>query len=74
VPADADGLALQGEALDAHTLDWVGRVNASGSAFLTPSLLDGCWMARVSIGVESTEREHVAKLWQILQDSVLPGE
>jgi len=73
VPADADGLALQGAALDAHTLDWVGRVNASGSAFLTPSLLDGRWMARVSIGVESTEREHVAKLWQILQDSVLPG-
>lgn len=70
VPVAADGLALQGEALDAHTLDWVGRVNASGSAFLTPSLLDGRWMARVSIGVESTHREHVARLWQILQEAV----
>jgi aromatic-L-amino-acid/L-tryptophan decarboxylase len=70
-PTDAAGLPLQGEALDAHTLDWVGRVNASGEAFLTPSLLDGRWMARVSIGVESTQREHVTRLWQILQDSVL---
>ncbi|MEJ2532284.1 MAG: pyridoxal-dependent decarboxylase [Halioglobus sp.] len=70
-PMDAGGRPLQGEALDAHTLDWVGRVNASGEAFLTPSLLDGRWMARVSIGVESTQREHVTRLWQILQDSVL---
>ena len=72
VPVDAHGLALQGEALDAHTLDWVGRVNASGMAFLTPSLLDGRWMVRVSIGVESTDREHVARLWQILQEAVSP--
>ena len=70
VPRDADGVALQGEALDAHTLDWVGRINASGNAFLTPSLLDGRWMARVSIGVEATGREHVARLWQMLQQAV----
>jgi aromatic-L-amino-acid decarboxylase len=64
-----DGRALAGEALDAHTLDWVGRINASGAAFLSPSMLDGRWMVRVSIGVENTTREDVARLWRLLQDS-----
>ena len=58
---------LVGEALDAHTLDWVGRINASGKAYLTPSQLDGRWMVRVSFGVEMTEREHVEALWRLMQ-------
>ena len=41
---------LEGEALDRHTLDWVERVNRSGQAYLTPAILDGRWMVRVSIG------------------------
>ncbi|MCM2255649.1 MAG: pyridoxal-dependent decarboxylase [Vicinamibacteria bacterium] len=61
---------LDGDALDRHTLGWVGRVNASGFAYLTPALLDGRWMARISIGATDTEREHVAALWQRLQDEV----
>ena len=70
VPLDAKNTPLSGEALDEHTLAWVNRINASGRAFLTPSVLDGRWMVRVSIGVEDTEREHVEQLWQLLQDSV----
>lgn len=70
VPRDASGRALAGDALDRHTLAWVDRVNASGQAFLTPALLDGRWMVRVSIGVEATTREHVARLWQMLQQAV----
>jgi aromatic-L-amino-acid decarboxylase len=58
---------LEGEALDRHTLAWVEAVNRSGKAFLSPAILDGSWMARVSIGVESTSREHVAALWELLQ-------
>jgi aromatic-L-amino-acid decarboxylase len=54
---------LEGEALDAHTLAWVRRINESGHAFLTPSLLGARWMVRVSFGVEATEHEHVAALW-----------
>jgi aromatic-L-amino-acid decarboxylase len=60
---------LEGEALDKHTLGWVNAINQSGAAFLSPSLLDGKWMARVSIGVESTQRKHVAALWELLQRS-----
>ena len=70
VPRDNRNNPLSGDALDRHTLAWVERINASGSAFLTPSVLDGRWMARVSIGVEDTSREHVARLWQLLQDAV----
>jgi aromatic-L-amino-acid decarboxylase len=58
---------LSGEALDAYTLDWAGRINRSGVAYLTPAVLDGRWMVRISIGAETTEREHVAALWQVIR-------
>src|SRR5207247_10757248 len=58
---------VDGEALDRHTQEWVARVNRSGAAYLTPAILDGRWVARVSIGVESTERRHVEALWQTLR-------
>jgi aromatic-L-amino-acid/L-tryptophan decarboxylase len=58
---------LSGEALDTHTLAWVRRINESGNAYLTPAVLDGRWMVRVSIGAESTERRHVEDLWALMQ-------
>lgn len=58
---------ISGEALDRHTLAWVGRVNASGLAYLTPALLDGRWMVRVSIGAEQTERADVEAVWGLMQ-------
>jgi len=54
---------LSGDALDTHTLAWVRRINESGKAYLTPAMLDGRWMVRVSIGSEPTERHHVEQLW-----------
>jgi aromatic-L-amino-acid decarboxylase len=57
----------EGEALDRHTLAWVDRVNRSGAAYLTPAILDGRWMARVSIGAETTGRSHVEALWNTMQ-------
>ena len=58
---------LEGEALDKHTLEWVERVNNSGGAYLTPSILDGRWMVRVSIGAIPTERQHVEALWELMR-------
>jgi aromatic-L-amino-acid decarboxylase len=58
---------LQGESLDRHTLDWAGRVNRSGKGYLTPAILDGRWMARVSVGAEPTEREHVEAVWKVMR-------
>jgi aromatic-L-amino-acid decarboxylase len=54
---------LEGEALDAHTLAWAERLNRAGEAYLTPALLDGRWMVRISIGAIPTERVHVEALW-----------
>ena len=53
--------------LDQHTQAWAARVNASGQAYLTPATLDNRWMVRISIGALSTEREHVAALWDLIQ-------
>ncbi len=56
-----------GEELDRHTRAWVERVNRSGEAYLTPAVLEGRWMVRVSIGAESTERVHVEQLWRLMR-------
>jgi aromatic-L-amino-acid decarboxylase len=42
-------------------------VNRSGEAYVTPAILDGRWMVRVSIGAITTEREHVASLWNAMR-------
>jgi len=59
---------LASDALDAHTLGWVGRINSSGLAFLTPATLDGRWMCRVSIGAEQTTQADVAALWALMRE------
>jgi aromatic-L-amino-acid decarboxylase len=61
---------LDGEALDRHTLGWCDRINRSGVAYLTPALLDGRWMVRVSIGTIQTERIHVEELWRAITNAV----
>ena len=61
---------LAGDALDRHTQSWCARVNQSGAAYLTPAVLDGRWMVRVSIGSEQTERPHVEALWALMQREV----
>jgi aromatic-L-amino-acid decarboxylase len=58
---------LEGEDLDRHTQEWAERVNQSGAAYLTPALLAGRWMVRVSIGALQTEREHVEALWTAMR-------
>jgi aromatic-L-amino-acid decarboxylase len=64
---------LSNDALDTHTLAWVRRINESGKAYLTPAMLEGRWMVRVSFGVESTEHEHVEQLWALMQDQAARG-
>ncbi|MFV0526183.1 MAG: pyridoxal phosphate-dependent decarboxylase family protein [Acidimicrobiales bacterium] len=61
---------LDDEELDAHTVRWAAELNDSGRAYVTPSLLDGSWMVRVSIGAERTEAGHVERLWAAMQETV----
>jgi aromatic-L-amino-acid decarboxylase len=43
------------------------QINRGGRAYLTPSVLEGRQILRVSIGAERTERRHVEALWEQLQ-------
>lgn len=52
--------------LTAHNLAIADSVNRSGRAYLTPSVLKGRQILRVSIGAEPTERRHVEDLWEML--------
>ena len=61
---------LVGDALDAHTQLWAERLNASGAAYVTPAILDGRWMVRVSVGAERTERTDVEALWHLMRRAV----
>ena len=63
VPVEENDL----ESINAHNLAWVEHVNASGRAYLTPTMINGRWIARVSIGVEATERHHVEQLWRLMR-------
>jgi aromatic-L-amino-acid decarboxylase len=58
---------LEDEALDLHTRRWVQAINDSGAAYLTPAVIDGRWMARVSIGNDLTEARHVESLWRTMR-------
>lgn len=51
----------------AHNLEIARRINAGGMAYLTPSVVEGVQILRVSIGAERTERRHVEALWEALQ-------
>jgi aromatic-L-amino-acid decarboxylase len=63
-PDDVDG-----DALDRHTLAWAERLNRSGKAYVTPAMVDGRWMVRVSVGGIATERGHVEALWRDMREA-----
>ena len=54
--------------LAAHNLGIARRVNDGGRAYLTPSVLKGRQVVRVSIGAERTERRHVEALWRLMRE------
>jgi len=60
--ADEAGLA-------AHNLAIAARVNGSGQAYVTPSLLKGRQTIRISCGSATTERRHVEEVWAALRAS-----
>lgn len=60
---------IEGESLDAHTRAWAERVNRSGAAYLTPAVLSGQWIVRVSVGNLTTERADVEALWKVMRDA-----
>ena len=68
-PVGPEGTVLNGEALDRHTRAWVNAVNRSGKAYLTAGIVDGRWMARLSVGALTTEAADVAAAWAAIQSA-----
>ena len=66
VPASLNGNEA---ALTKHNAEIARRVNEGGEAYLTPSVLKGKQMIRVSIGSERTEAAHVEKVWSLLREA-----
>lgn len=62
--------SMTDEERDDFTLRWARGINDSGKAFVSPSVLEGSWMVRVSVGVEGTERSHVEQLWALMNEAV----
>jgi len=60
---------LSGSELDDHTRRWTAAINDSGRAYLTPAVVAGRWMTRVSIGSEHVSRESVEELWRIMRET-----
>ncbi|MFM1964305.1 MAG: hypothetical protein RL134_30 [Actinomycetota bacterium] len=60
---------VNAEALDRHQQAWAERLNATGRAFVTPALVEGRWLVRLSIGAEATQREDVEALWALCRES-----
>ena len=73
-PPGPDGKPIGGEALDRHTLAWADRLNRSGVTYLTPAVVDGRWLVRISIGTLRTERGDVEALWKEMQRAVTSQE
>ncbi len=57
------------EALKVHNLEIAQRINEGGTAYLTPAILKGKQILRVSIGAEATERPHVEALWALMNEA-----
>jgi aromatic-L-amino-acid decarboxylase len=57
---------VEGAALDAHNLALARTINASGRGYLTPAVVKGMQLLRVSIGATATTEEDVAALWEQL--------
>ncbi|MEM7800733.1 MAG: pyridoxal-dependent decarboxylase [Chloroflexota bacterium] len=61
---------LTDEEVDDHNQAWADRLNESGRAYVTPAMVKGKWMVRISIGAMRTELKHVQALWESLQAGV----
>ncbi|MBW0117598.1 pyridoxal-dependent decarboxylase [Pseudonocardia abyssalis] len=73
VPRSLSLVCFRLQAGDDATRALSERVNATGSALLTHTVVDGRYVVRVAIGSVATEREHVVALWDQLRGEALRG-
>jgi aromatic-L-amino-acid decarboxylase len=57
------------EDLARHNLEIVDKINKGGRFYLTPAVLKGTQMIRISIGSETTGRDTVEALWSAMREA-----
>lgn len=58
---------LRGADADGRGRDLLERINASGRAYLTHTVLDGRFVLRMAIGATLTREEHVRGAWELIR-------
>ncbi len=56
------------------TRELATTINRSGHSYVTPSVVDGRQYIRVSIGAVATTKEHVDRLWNLIESFTPRGE
>jgi aromatic-L-amino-acid decarboxylase len=69
-PVQLQTVCIRHDGSAEHNLAIARAINDAGHAYLTPSVVDGVQILRVSIGAERTERRHVEALWRDLQAAI----
>jgi aromatic-L-amino-acid decarboxylase len=59
---------LRGEGADGKNRHLLERINASGRAYLTHTVLSGRVVLRMAIGAAQTKEEHVRGAWDLIQE------
>jgi len=62
-------VGLEGAALDAHNLALANAINATGEAYVTPAVVKGVQLIRVSFGSTATTQLDVEALWELLAET-----
>jgi aromatic-L-amino-acid decarboxylase len=68
-PARLNLVCLRHRDGDETTRKVIDRLNSGGEVFVTHTRLDGRLVLRVSVGAVATRREHVERLWNLLDDA-----
>src|SRR5206468_12475891 len=63
------GVPTGESALDALNSEIVGRINASGRAYLTQTKLRDRTVMRIGLGNVLTTEEHLMTAWEMMQDT-----
>jgi aromatic-L-amino-acid decarboxylase len=68
-PVPFSVVCFRREGTDAENEALLGRVNATGEAYLSHTVLDGRYVLRLAIGHHRTTEDDVRRAWELLQEA-----
>jgi aromatic-L-amino-acid decarboxylase len=71
-PVPFSVVCFRREGSDGENEELLGRVNATGEAYLSHTVLDGRYVIRLAIGHHQTTEDDVRRAWELLQQAADP--